>query len=139
MGGLGQPERGRVHLACLPMDDVEENAAIVNALQRHAAVVVQKSLQEGFGLTVTEAMWKARPVIASAVGGVLERIEDGTSGLLLCDPRDLAAFGQLVWQVLTDGDLATRLGRQARERVRRHFLLDRHLGQYCRLLERLIR
>jgi trehalose synthase len=130
--------RGRVHLACLPMEDVEENAAIVNALQRHAAVIVQKSLQEGFGLTVTEAMWKARPMVASAVGGVLEQIEDGASGLLLRDPRDTAAFGRLVRQVLTDKEQAERLGRQARERVRRLFLVDRHLTQYFRLLERLI-
>src|SRR5262249_18485853 len=79
---LPRVQRSRVHLACLPMADVEENAAIVNALQRHAAVVVQKSLQEGFGLTVTEAMWKGLPIIASAVGGVLEQIEDGRSGLL---------------------------------------------------------
>ena len=54
----------RVHLAALPMGDLEENAAIVNALQRDAAVVVQKSLAEGFGLTVAEGMWKARPVVA---------------------------------------------------------------------------
>jgi trehalose synthase len=131
-------ERSRVHLACVPMSDVQENAAIVNALQRRAAVVVQKSLQEGFGLTVTEAMWKARPVIASAVGGVLDQIEDGTSGLLLRDPRNSAAFGQLVRQALTDRSLAERLGRQARLRVQRYFLANRHLGQYVRLLERLI-
>ena len=59
--------RNRVHLVSLPTADIGENAAIVNALQRHASVIVQKSLQEGFGLTVTEGMWKARPVIASAV------------------------------------------------------------------------
>src|SRR5262249_14962008 len=66
---LPEAARLRAHLAQLPMDDGEENAAIVNALQRHASVIVQKSLREGFGLTVTEAMWKARPVVASAVGG----------------------------------------------------------------------
>jgi trehalose synthase len=135
---LPHSERSRVHLACLPMADVEENAAIVNALQRHAAVVVQKSLEEGFGLTVTEAMWKARPVIASAVGGILDQIEDGTSGLLLHDPRDLVAFGRLVLQVLSDKDRAERLGQQARQRVQRHFLVSRHLSQYVRLLEPLI-
>ena len=81
--------RSRVHLACLPMADIEENAAIVNALQRHATVVVQKSLQEGFGLTVAEAMWKARPVVASAVGGIKDQIVDGETGMLLDDPRDL--------------------------------------------------
>ena len=73
---LPAAQRARVHLACLPMNDVEENAAIVNALQRHATVVVQKSIQEGFGLTVTEAMWKARPVVASAVGGIQDQIID---------------------------------------------------------------
>src|ERR1019366_10802765 len=60
--GLPQELKRRVHLASLPMDDVEENAAVVNALQRHSVVVVQKSLAEGFGLTVAEAMWKERPV-----------------------------------------------------------------------------
>jgi trehalose synthase len=132
-------ERSRIHLACLPMADVEENATIVNALQRHAAVLVQKSLQEGFGLTVTEAMWKARPVIASAVGGILDQIEDGVSGLLLRDPRDLADFGRLARQILTQPDQAARLGQEARQRVRRHFLVNRHLSQYFRLLEELIR
>ena len=62
---LGPAERRRVHLVCLPMDDVDENAHLVNALQRRATIVVQKSLVEGFGLTVTEAMWKGRPVVAS--------------------------------------------------------------------------
>ena len=66
---LPDPVRDRIHLASLPSRDVDENAVVVNALQRHAHVIVQKSLQEGFGLTVTEAMWKGRPVIASAVGG----------------------------------------------------------------------
>jgi len=135
--GLPHFQRRRVHLACLPMADIEENAAVVNALQRHAAVIVQKSLQEGFGLTVTEAMWKARPVIASAVGGVLEQIEDGESGLLLRDPCDRADFGRLVRQVLGDRELAERLGRQARRRVQQHFLLNRHFRQYLRLLQRL--
>ena len=75
-----------MHLALLPMEDSEENAAIVNALQRGAAVVVQKSLAEGFGLTVAEAMWKSRPVVASRIGGIQDQIEDGTSGVLLADP-----------------------------------------------------
>src|SRR5690606_16174598 len=111
-------QRSRVHLACLPMADVEENAAIVNALQRHATVVVQKSLQEGFGLTISEAMWKARPVIGSAVGGVLDQILDGENGLLLPDPRDLQEFGRLVRRVLDDRALADRLGSAARQHVR---------------------
>ena len=72
--------RHRVHLASLPVTDVEENHAIVNAIQRHAAVIVQKSLCEGFGLTVTEAMWKARPVLASAVGGIQDQIRHEQEG-----------------------------------------------------------
>jgi trehalose synthase len=134
---LPEFERSRVHLACVPMADIEENAAIVNALQRHAAVIVQKSLQEGFGLTITEAMWKARPVVASAVGGVLDQIEDGQTGLLLADPRDLASFGSLVRRALNDHELAQRLGRQARAHVRQHFLANRHLGQFVELLQQL--
>ena len=89
---LPEAVRGRVHLASIPMDDVDENAMIVNALQRHAVMVVQKSLAEGFGLTVTEAMWKARPVIASRVGGIQDQITDGRDGLLIDDPHDLDAL-----------------------------------------------
>ena len=74
---LPGPIQRRVHLASLPMADVEENAAIVNALQRRATVVVQKSLAEGFGLTVAEAMWKERPVVASRIGGIQDQIVDG--------------------------------------------------------------
>src|SRR5690606_7937626 len=132
--GLAPPDRHRVHLAALPMDDVDENAHIVNAAQRAAAVVVQKSLQEGFGLTVTEAMWKSRPVIASAVGGIQDQIEDSVSGLLLADPTDLGTAGRLMATVLTDEALAARLGAGARERVFQEFLPDRHLLQYDELL-----
>src|SRR5207249_8147623 len=89
--GLPAETRERVHLVSLPMDDPEENAATVNALQRHATVVVQKSLREGFGLTVAEAMWKERPVVASRVGGIQDQIVNGASGLLV-DPRDLQGF-----------------------------------------------
>ena len=68
------------------MDDVDENAAMVNALQRRADVVVQKSIAEGFGLTVAEAMWKRRPVVGTRVGGIQDQIVDGESGLLIDDP-----------------------------------------------------
>ena len=90
---LGPAERRRVHLVCLPMDDVDENAHLVNALQRRATIVVQKSLVEGFGLTVTEAMWKGRPVVASAVGGIADQITDMVDGMLLDDPTDVQALG----------------------------------------------
>ena len=73
----------------MPLDDVDENAIVINALQRHAFAVVQKSLVEGFGLTVTEAMWKGKAVVASKVGGIQDQIVDGVDGLLVEDPRDL--------------------------------------------------
>ncbi len=134
---LPHAARSRVHLACIPMADPDENAAIVNAIQRHASVVVQKSLAEGFGLTVAEAMWKWRPVVASAVGGIVDQIEDGIHGLLVDDPADLSAFGAAVESLLRDRAEAERLAENARQRVAAEFLGDRHLEQYGRLFEQL--
>ena len=122
-GRLPDDVRRRVHIVSLPTIDVDENAAMVNALQRHAAVIVQKSLQEGFGLTVTEAMWKARPVIASGVGGIRDQIDHGVHGLLLADPRDLDAFASALERVLADPAEARRMAEQGRARV-----LERYLG-----------
>ena len=85
-------QRRRVHLVTFPMGDLEENAAMVNALQRCSDVVAQNSIQEGFGLTVTEAMLKSRPVVASAVGGIPDQIEDGKHGVLLADAPLLFAL-----------------------------------------------
>jgi trehalose synthase len=135
---LADDVRDRVHLTALPMDDGDENAHLVNALQHYASVVVQKSLFEGFGLTVTEPMWKARPVVASAVGGILDQIEDGISGVLLPDPTDLAAMGHAVASILHDEELAARLGAEARARVQDRFLGDRHLIQYAGLFEAML-
>lgn len=125
--------RGRVHLACVPTTDPDEMSAITNALQRHATVLAQKSLAEGFGLTVTEAMWKSRPVVASAVGGICDQISDGEDGLLVEDPLDLAAFGAAVERLLRDPALAQRLGEKAHARASVDFLGDRHLDQYAEL------
>jgi trehalose synthase len=130
--------RGRVHLALLPMADVDENAVIVNALQRRADVVAQKSLAEGFGLTVAEAMWKGRPVVASDVGGIREQIEHRRTGILV-EPRDLRGFGEHVSELLGDPHRAERIGGAAQTRVREQFLAPRHLGQYVDLLERVLK
>lgn len=130
---LPAPARTRISMCCLPMDDSDENARLVNALQRHAAVVVQKSLVEGFGLTVTEPMWKGRPVVASRIGGIQDQILDGECGVLLDDPFDLDACATAVASLLRDPDRAERLGAAARERVRDMFLPDRHLSQYVDL------
>jgi trehalose synthase len=131
---LARGLRRRVHLLSLPMEDLQENAAIVNALQRRADVVVQKSLAEGFGLTVAEAMWKARPVVASAIGGIQDQIVDGESGVLV-DPTDLDGFARAAVDLLADPARAEWMGHNARERVRGAFLGARHLEQYVDLLE----
>jgi trehalose synthase len=130
--------RSRIHLACLPMQDGEENAAMVNAIQRRADVVVQKSLAEGFGLTVAEAMWKARPVVATRVGGIQDQIVHGESGLLIDQPKDLQAFGDAVRTLLDDPGQAARLGEAARARARSEYLGARHLLQDLDLFARLL-
>jgi trehalose synthase len=135
---LPEKVRERIHLACLPMEDGDENAAIVNALQRHADVVVQKSLAEGFGLTVSEAMWKARPVVASRIGGIQDQIEDGVSGVLLDDPTDLEEYGAAVSRLLDSPADAERIGAQAMRRVRHDFLGSRSLEQYYELITKVI-
>jgi trehalose synthase len=134
---LPTPARRRVHLAALPMDDTDENAAIVNAVQRHADIVVQKSLAEGFGLTVAEAMWKERVVVASRVGGIQDQIVNGRSGVLIKDAENLVEFGSAVVGLLGDPERARRIGRAARIRVRDHFLGPNHLGRYFELIHRL--
>jgi trehalose synthase len=136
-GQCGSAVRGRIHLFSLPMDDVEENAAIVNALQRRADVVVQKSLAEGFGLTVSEAMWKARPVVASRVGGIQEQIADGETGVLV-DPRDLSSFADGVATQIRNPGPAREMGVRAREQVREQFLGPNHLRHYVDLFEALL-
>ena len=129
--------RARVLLVTLPLDDVDENAAMVNALQRHATVIVQKSLAEGFGLTVAEGMWKGRPVIGSAVGGIIDQIAAGT-GILLPDARDLEAFGAAVRRLLDNPDEASAMGRAAQAHIREHYVGDRHLLRYAQLFSTLI-
>jgi trehalose synthase len=135
---LPKEPRGRIHLVTLPMADETENAIMVNAIQRHARVIVQKSLAEGFGLTVAEAMWKARPVVASRIGGIQEQIVHEKNGILLDDPRDLEAFGAAVAALLDDEERAERIGRRARERVRDEFVSLRSLLDYLALIRKLV-
>jgi trehalose synthase len=123
----------RAHLALLPMHDADENAAMLNALQRHASVVVQKSLAEGFGLTVVEAMWKSRPVVASAVGGIVDQVIPGETGLLLGDAHDLDQFGEAVLSLLHDASESRRMGMNGHQRTVREFLGDRHLEQWAQV------
>jgi trehalose synthase len=98
-------------------------------------VVLQKSLAEGFGRTVAEAMWKQRPVVASQIGGIRDQIDDGRSGLLISDPRDLKQVGEAVGGLLADQDRAGRIGAAAHVRVQQHFLGP--LGRYFEVIQRL--
>ena len=120
------------------MEDAEENAAIVNALQRRADVVVQKSLAEGFGLTVAEGMWKARPVVASKIGGIQDQIVHGESGLLIDDPTDLEEYGQARRRVTERRKTRRAMGAEAKERVQDNFLGPRHLMQYFDLFQKFL-
>jgi trehalose synthase len=129
--------RCRIRLISLPMDDVDENAAMVNALQRHATVVVQKSLAEGFGLTVAEGMWKGKPLVASRVGGIVDQVVPGT-GILLDDPADLEAFGAALAELLSRPDDIMLLGERARHHVLDHYVGDRHLLRYADLIEHVL-
>lgn len=124
--------RARIHLACLPMADLEENAFTVNAIQREADIIIQKSLSEGFGLTVAEAMWKSRPVIAGAVGGIQDQITPG-AGVLVA-PNDLDGLAGAITYLLAEPERRKAVGEAAHARVRSHFLPDRHLLQYAGLL-----
>jgi trehalose synthase len=135
---LPPEQRSRAHLVSLPMNDVEENAAMVNAIQRRSDVIVQKSLAEGFGLTVAEAMWKARPMVASRIGGIQDQIEDGVSGVLIDDPTDLEAVAGAVDGFISDPERAAEVGKAARQRVIDEFLGTRSLVQYMHLLEKLL-
>jgi trehalose synthase len=107
-----------------------QDTALVNALQSRAAVVLQKSLREGFGLTVAEAMWKGTPVIGGNVGGIRYQIEDGVNGFLVNTVEEAAAR---IVQLVKDEALRRRLGEAGRETVRKKFLLSRNLEQYLDL------
>lgn len=132
-GGLPADVRARVHIVMLSLRDAHTNALVVNALQRRATVICQKSLQEGFGLTVTEAMWKGRPVVATRVGGIPAQIDSDRVGVLIDDPTDIAAFSDAVVALLDDPDRAAALGAAARARCHAEFLTERELVDYLHL------
>lgn len=136
-GDLPTHVRRRVHLAVLPMADPVQNAATVNAIQRHSRVVIQKSLAEGFGLTVTEAMYKGRAVIASDVGGIRDQIVEGVNGRLLPDPTDLDHFAKVLADELGSAAEASRLGAAAHETVVEKFLPDTSLSRWYGVVRRL--
>jgi trehalose synthase len=107
-----------------------QDGALVNALQRRAAVVLQKSIREGFGLTVAEAMWKGAGVVAGDVGGIRHQIKDGVNGFLVSSIEQAA---KRIVELVQDRSLRAQLGEKARETVRDGFLLTRYLEQYLDL------
>jgi trehalose synthase len=129
LSALPEPVRSRVHLVALSAHDRDLNALRVNALQRRADVVVQRSLEEGVGLTVTEAMFKAKPVVASRTGGIPRQIDDRVSGLLV-DPGDDDTFVAAVNELVADAQLRADIGAAAESSVRGSYLIDRLAGDY---------
>jgi trehalose synthase len=130
-------QRRRIHIVSLSVEDRIENAVLVNALQRRSDVIVQKSLAEGFGLTVAEAMWKRRPVVGSRVGGIQDQIEDGRSGILV-DPTNSSAVGRAVSSLIRDVAFAEAIGHAARQRVRTRFLPPHFLGGQLAVIDRIL-
>jgi len=115
-----------------------ENSILVNALQSASSVVIQKSIREGFGLTVTEALWKGTPVVASSTGGIPLQIRDGDNGFLV-EANDKKGFAQRIVQLLRDPDLADEMGRKGKELVREKFLITRLVSDYLDLVNDLIK
>jgi len=111
-----------------------ENNILVNALQRKSDVILQKSLREGFGLTITEALWKGRPVVASDVGGISSQITNWENGFLV-QPEDIKGCADWVIQLLDDRKLAEKIGNNGKEVVREKFLVTRLLSDHLDLLQ----
>jgi trehalose synthase len=110
-----------------------DNQILVNTLQRKSSVILQKSIREGFGLTVAEAQWKGTPVVASKIGGIPEQVINNKTGFLV-NPNDIAGCAEKVVTLLKDKKLAKEMGRQGKEFIRDNFLITRHLADYLALL-----
>lgn len=139
---LDDPEGARVHDRLVSevkgRDDIiiinKESDILVNVLQRRSSVVLQKSLKEGFGLTVTEALWKSTPVVASDVGGIPLQITDGETGQLV-NPRDYDEVARKVIQILNNPELGAKLGGSAHREVKEHYLITNQLLRWLKLLQ----
>lgn len=128
-----------IAIIALPMASLDENALMVNALQRASSIVVQNSLREGFGLTITEAMWKHVPILSNARAcGPRQQVRDGLDGRLVEDPEDEAALAEAIDSMLADSTGRDTWGRSAQRRVHQEFLVFTQLRNWTRLIERLI-
>jgi trehalose synthase len=124
-----------VAVVALPMTSRKHNALMVNVLQRASDIVVQNSLQEGFGLTVAEAMWKRLPVLGSgAASGIRLQLRDGVDGRLIHDPEDAASIAATLRDMLGDSDRLEQWGRSAQRRVQDEFLVLTELVRWLQLL-----
>jgi trehalose synthase len=127
-------EQADVAIFALPLHSVKENALMVNALQRCSTIVVQNSLREGFGLTATEAMWKAVPVLGTHAWGLRQQIRDGLDGRLVADPTDPEGLAQVLDEMLADPVLRFAWGHRAQRRVHDSFLVFAQVRQWLRVL-----
>ena len=126
-------------VSALPMASSDENALMVNALQRASTIVVQNSLREGFGLTIAEAMWKRVPVLSnSRACGPRHQLRDGVDGRLVEDPQDVSELASALIEMLADPLRLERWGHAGQERVREHFLMFSQLRAWGRLLTELL-
>ncbi|HEX2252890.1 MAG TPA: glycosyltransferase [Thermoanaerobaculia bacterium] len=127
-----------VAILSLPMSSRRQNALIVNALQRASTVVVQNSIEEGFGLTVAEAMWKRAAVVGSRACGIRQQIRDGVDGRLIADPSDPATVADCLDEVLAHPRERATWGRNAERRAHDAFLVFTQIAQWLRLLVRVV-
>jgi len=116
---------------------VGNNDVLVNAIQRFSTIIIQKSIKEGFGLSVTEALWKGKPVVASNVGGISVQIRDGNNGFLV-DPKDAKNCANKIIKLLKNPNLMREMGKRAKESVRKNFLITRLLTNYLDLLSEIL-
>ncbi len=112
---------------------VGKNQILVNAIQRFATVLVQNSIREGFCLSITEALWKGKPVVATNVGGIPLQIRNGEEGFLV-EPHNREPFAERIVEILKNPSLALEMGTKGKERVRQNFLTTRLLSDYLDLL-----
>jgi len=110
---------------------------LINALQRASSVVVQKSLKEGFAITVSEALWKGTPVVTSNVGGISSQVIHGKNGYLL-EPKDYAGFAEKIIYLIKNPNIAKKMGEFGIEHVKNNFLITRHLLDYIQLMKKII-
>ena len=118
--------------------DVDDNDLVVNALQTRSSVIIQKSLKEGFGLTIAEALYKGTPVVASNIGGIPLQLENGVSGFLH-DPKDIKGFSNSVIKILQDEKLRKQLGKNGKKHIKDNFLITRIILDWLNIFEKYLK